>query len=659
MSKWRRSPALPSTITLLLCTLFLVTIFPLTIAKPYKYLSYAEIHRTLVNLVDKYPKLIRLYSAQQAFLLPHVGNCTEYKSPTDSTPSPIPCTIWVVELSNLATLHADPTRPEMLVSGLLHGDEVVGPHVVLAFLEHMLENYDKDTYIQRMVNTRVLTLIPMTNAIGFFRNERTEQQIGTNGTLNIDPNRDFGFSQQPEMCMQTVCARVINELFKMHLFRVLLTFHGGTNALGYEWGDSTHCKGAVCKPAPDAAILHALAARMADHAGSAGKFESKYPIGDMGKLVYSVSGGLEDWAYGASWSGQGVVCTPKTLGGYPKERTKLETVQKRCATYLIETGKEKTPPEHELGDSDDLNKKMAAGDGHVPRNFRLILAAMESLDPYVILHSSVSLNADKMPVLGWTVGGAFEVDGAALQWSSISGDKTGLGESLSGPAGMKEIGVKDGSFSGSFTRKVPTSDPLYVRVVAVVDQKFAVQPNNSVPNMSPQSHLMGSRASSKWDFSVKGRQVRGRTVFFSRTRKLSISESGKLELSEGLDLDWSSRSQSDTELFDLLAHGGGDIIQPYGVVAGGGGRPLTVMTEVLGVLIILSIGVAIYVFVRRKRVRRADRAKSTFSQMDTEDDEERKSLAPGQEDFGLEDEEILSVPAARSQPGSHYMHIPK
>lgn len=646
----------PHSAFLLIALCFFLCI-PSAISAPYRYLTYPEIHQRLVELVKTYPNILRMYSAQQTFLLPHVGNCTQFKSASDTIGIPAPCTIWVVELSNFNTLPSDPMRPEMLVSGLLHGDEVIGPQAVLAFIEYMALNYASNGFVKRMVDTRLVTLVPMTNAIGFFNGERIERQMEGNRTLTIDPNRDFGFSQDPEKCMQTVAARAVNELFRMHLFRVLITFHGGTNALGYEWGDTHHCDGAVCKPAPDASIMDELGRRMSGNAGPAGSFEAPYPVGDMGKLVYSVSGGMEDWAYGASWSGQGVSCTPKTLGGYPKEKTRPEAAQKRCATYLVETARDKKPAEHELGDSDHLMERGAPGDGHVPRNARLLLTALDALHPYIMLHAAVTENVNKRPVLSWTVSGAFLVDGTAIQWSTISGDQTGLSSVLNGMAGVKAVGGGGGSFSTELPGAFPTdAHPVYIRVVAVVDQQFASQPNGSEPNVTPQSHLMGSRASSKWDFTVNGHKVHGQQVFSSKTRKLSRSLSGGFQLGDAVDLDWSLRSKPEHDLFEFLlpgrnapGTGGGNMIQPSSSDHGQG-TPLTIVTGTAGVLVILSIAVAIYLCARRKRNGRSrtEKLRTPFAVSDEDDVEERKALATADVEVGdLEEEEVLSVSGVR------------
>lgn len=71
--------------------------------------------------------------------------------------------------------------------------------------------------------------------------------------------------------MQTVTARAINELLLTHPYRLLITFHGGTNVIGYEWGDNGHCNGPICEDAPDMEAMSVLAVRMRDYAGPAGR----------------------------------------------------------------------------------------------------------------------------------------------------------------------------------------------------------------------------------------------------------------------------------------------------------------------------------------------------------------------------------------------------
>lgn len=659
MSRWIR---VGSVLQLtLLCAFALITT---CIGKQFKYQSYAQIHWRLTELVAKYPKLLRLSSAQQTFLLPHVGNCTQLQSATDQIGVPAPCTVWVVALSNLSTLPSEPGRPEMLVSGLLHGDEVIGPHAVLAFIEHMVSNYHSDPFVKHLMDTRLVVLTPMTNAIGFFRQERTERQRGPNGSeVTYDPNRDFGFDQDPKKCMQTVAARALNELFRVHLFRVLITFHGGTNVVGYEWGDTHHCNGPMCKPAPDTGIMHALGERMSHMAGPAGQYEGAYPVGDMGKLVYPVNGGLEDWAYGASWSGQAVECRPETLGGYPKEKVKIDKRGERCVTYLVETAREKKPEEHSLGSSEDILQRGAAGDGHVPRNVRLLMSVVDALEPYIVVDEKIGTNGNNKPVISWAVRGSFIVDGSTLQWSTEKGEHHGYGDVHNGTAVASVPGGEPLSFSQDPISLFPSkTTPVYFRIAAVVDQRFAHQPSESDPNVSPQSHLMGSRASTTWSFRSGDHIIQGRQVFFSTTRKLTMSTTGVFEMTEVQGVEWGLeqgklRSVSDTDLFSILFKGQ----DPKVLEPGSTGRlstPLTVLTAAVGTLVIVCMAVAIFVFARRKRGgrTRGNRGMNSFSIADDDDeDEERRALTPIEEGTGQDEqaEEGLAVSRLRVKASGH------
>ncbi|CDF38763.1 unnamed protein product [Chondrus crispus] len=583
--------------------LFLLSLssFPSTgTAEPYKYLSYGQIYWRLTELAAKYPKLLRLYSAQQTFLLPHVGNCTQLESATDEVGTNAPCTIWVVELSNLETLPSEPERPEMMVSGTLHGNEVIGPHAVLAFLEHMVSNYESDPHIKRMVDTRLVVATPMTNAIGFSLERRSEIHSMENGTeTSVDPNRDFGFDQDPTKCMRTVAARTLNELFRTHLFRVLITFHGGTNVIGYEWGDTQHCTGPMCKPAPDTAIMRALGERMSNVAGPAGRYEAAYPVGDMGRLVYPVKGGLEDWAYGASWSGQGVECRPDTLGGYPKEKVKLDRRTQRCVTYLVETAREKKPSEHMLGSSEAILQRGSDGDGHVPRNVRLLLSTVDALEPYILLDAKASTNEHNKPIVSWMVGGAFAVDACAVQWRTESGEQHDISDVQNGTMLSSSPVQYSLKFSHALMGPFPSkSTHVFVRVAAVLDHQYALQPNDSDPNVTPQGHLMGSRASPQWSFSTADHKIEGRQVFFSKTMRLEMSGSHTFAMTDADDVEWSGEnagaySMSDDELFKHLYTGEGPAVLDAN---GGLSVPLTILTAALGILVIIAMAVGIFIF---------------------------------------------------------------
>lgn len=602
-------------------------------AKPFTHRTYAQIIDRLTHLANQYPSLLRIYSAQDRFSLPHVGTCTETHS-AHNTSSHVPCTIWVVELSNFDTLPSHPDRPEWLVSGVLHGNEVLGPLSALAFIEYMTDGYDKNQFVRRMVNTRLTTIVPMANAMGYEHGHREERQTSPTGELiNLDPNRDFGFDQDPTKCMQTVAARTLNELFRVHLFRLVVTFHGGTNALGYEWGDMTHCEGSVCHPAPDTHIMHALAKRMSHNAGPAGAHEEAYPFGDMGKLVYPVHGGLEDWGYGASWAEQAIVCEPTTLGGYSASRVALDQVTKRAITYLVEMSRQKKPDESKLGSSDDIMARGGPGDGHIPRNVRLLLSMIDAVEPYVELGALDVPDDGSQMFVRWTVGGAFVVDSAVLQWCTQNSTACGMSEVQNGTAGTYFGGGTATMFQAKLPPHLPKETiPLYYRIAVVVDQDYAVQPTGSAPDVPPQSHLMGSRASTKWNYHVGDREIRSHQVFFSQTVQVYEISEGEFRQKHA-DEEWGPDSRSrlyslrEEDLFHkMLAHrGGGVSLVPQR--SGTPGARTFLVISVVSVCAILSIALVMFLVIRHRR-RRHRKMMDGGGAFTVEDDfEERTALA--------------------------------
>ena len=123
-----------------------------------------------------------------------------------------------LEITNRSSLALEPARPEIFISGALHGDKRIGPATALALSRWLIERYDTDPWMRRLVDQRTILVMPMTNAIGVEQRRRDE--------LGIDPNRDFPYDQSPTACMQTVTARSINEIYRNRLLQLAVTFHG-------------------------------------------------------------------------------------------------------------------------------------------------------------------------------------------------------------------------------------------------------------------------------------------------------------------------------------------------------------------------------------------------------------------------------------------------
>lgn len=60
----------------------------------------------------------------------------------------------------------------MLISGEVHGDEIIGPQVAIEFLDLLVNEYGQDPNVTRLVDSRFITVLPMANAAGYEQNMR-------------------------------------------------------------------------------------------------------------------------------------------------------------------------------------------------------------------------------------------------------------------------------------------------------------------------------------------------------------------------------------------------------------------------------------------------------------------------------------------------------
>lgn len=206
---------------------------------PINYRTYAEMAAYLMQLNASFPDVVQVSIAQETYDLPYPEELQCVVD--DGTKATEPCKQFVVHLTNHSTLANDPQRPEVFISGALHGNERVGPNAAIelvALFAHATSKYAEDDnlkptvdtqrWLRELVNTRNVLVTPMTNAYGYSHNHREE--------LTVDPNRDYNYMRSGAECMQTMTSRVVNEIWRDHIFQLAVTFHGGTRAVAYEWG---------------------------------------------------------------------------------------------------------------------------------------------------------------------------------------------------------------------------------------------------------------------------------------------------------------------------------------------------------------------------------------------------------------------------------------
>ncbi|ETO58503.1 hypothetical protein F444_23123 [Phytophthora nicotianae P1976] len=498
--------------------------------------SYGEIVDYLLELETKYQDYSEVFSVQDKYGLPKYSevNCTRNNET-------VPCEQYVIKITDEETL-PDPERPELIFSGSVHGNERVGPQVLVALAELLLSHAsrtDGNPWLQHLVKTRTIVIVPTANAYGYNHNVRRE--------LGVDPNRDFPYNLgDTKECMETTAARALNELWRDHLFQLGITFHAGRECITYEWGAKNHVKeSGKSDKSPDNLSQQQLSRVMSRFGG---KFEDSaqyYPDGTMNDVVYAVDGGMEDWGYAASWENEYTTpkpikeCNPSSFGGYPAEKTRYNNATHRAFNVLIEASNSKQPNATTWGDSSTLSDEAlsdylpeAEMAGHVPRNVRLSLLYIDLVQPYVLWKTHpYKGNVNKAVTFEWEVAGAIIVDKTQLKvWSD---DPTGVThtQAQSGVTRWyhKDLGLKvKTNNKGLFSADVDfaTTGTYYVQAIATVDQDWATQGTGEdipVPKVKPQTHIVNARTNDDWLYSNNGRVVRGQTVWTSQTVKIVVT----------------------------------------------------------------------------------------------------------------------------------------
>ncbi|TSA26047.1 MAG: T9SS C-terminal target domain-containing protein [Bacteroidetes bacterium] len=172
---------------------------------------------------------------------------------------------------------------EIMFDGGIHGDEIMGPEIVIRYARDLCLGYGIDSTLTDLINNREIWLYYLVNPDGFFGGIR----YNSNG---VDINRDAGFMwggegyspapfSQPE-------TKILRSLWLTHNFSLYSNFHGGTEVIALPWSYRTS------QPSDWAQMYH-LADVYADTSG--------YPYlihGQGCNMMYQILGSTKDYQYG-------------------------------------------------------------------------------------------------------------------------------------------------------------------------------------------------------------------------------------------------------------------------------------------------------------------------------------------------------------------------
>jgi hypothetical protein len=232
--------------------------------------TYAQMTTELQTIATTYPEITRLYD---------LGHSIQDR------------TIWGLKITDNPDTEED--EPEVRICGVHHGNEYMGAELSLLLAQYLTQNYETNTTVTTLVNTREIWVIPIVNPDG--------RVASTRGNANgVDLNRDYGYMwggwgdsispfSQPE-------TQVIRENALENPFVLSLSFHTSEMKVNYIW-NYKH------ERAPDNAVVEYLSNQYGSHNG--------YDVVE-GYDWYQTMGDTNDFSYGCRGDIDWTIETPNT-----------------------------------------------------------------------------------------------------------------------------------------------------------------------------------------------------------------------------------------------------------------------------------------------------------------------------------------------------------
>ncbi|XP_034490769.1 carboxypeptidase D isoform X2 [Drosophila innubila] len=266
----------------------------------FEHHNFVAMESFLRNMSASYPSLTRLYS---------IGKSVEGRD------------LWVLEISTAPGTHV-PGVPEFKYVANMHGNEVVGKEMLLLLTKYLLERYENDERVTRLVNGTRMHFLYSMNPDGYEISQEGDRTggLGRANAHNVDLNRNFpdqygtdkfNKNTEPEV------AAVMNWTLSIP-FVLSANLHGGSLVANYPFDDNENdfndpysrlrdasISGRKLNPTEDNELFRHLAlvysrAHRTMHLGKPCALFQNELFSDgitNGAQWYSVTGGMQDWNY--------------------------------------------------------------------------------------------------------------------------------------------------------------------------------------------------------------------------------------------------------------------------------------------------------------------------------------------------------------------------
>ena len=249
--------------------------------------NYEQLTWFMKYFAEEYPAITRLYS---------IGTTVQNRQ------------LWAMEISDNPGRH-EPGEPEVKYIANIHGNEVLGREILLQFIKHMCEGYEKVEKITALVNSTRIHILPSMNPDGYEMASVRSHDLGRLNANGVDLNRNF-----PDQFFNSLSSNVDPELetkavinwLKKYPFVLSASFHSGALVVSYPYDDSPSGQ-SIYSSTPDDDVFRQLAKAYSENHPTMHLANSKencsHPVRRFidgitnGAAWASIAGGMQDYNY--------------------------------------------------------------------------------------------------------------------------------------------------------------------------------------------------------------------------------------------------------------------------------------------------------------------------------------------------------------------------
>jgi len=216
--------------------------------------------------------------------------------------------IWAVKISDFP--EEDQDEPEVLFVSLLHAREAITQAALMEVMHILLEGYNQDERLTRLVDEREIWFIPCFNPDGYAYNEeinpdgggmwRKNRRENEDGSMGVDLNRNWGFEwgrdnlgSDPDPDSNTYRGTEPFSEPETQAGREFMNERNFTVSVFF------HAYGNLCLIPPAYDYVHVPHRGVCMALGEKMTVESTYLVGTGWEIIYLTNGDSDDWIYGS------------------------------------------------------------------------------------------------------------------------------------------------------------------------------------------------------------------------------------------------------------------------------------------------------------------------------------------------------------------------